>query len=889
MATFVYSPTVTAHVEVTNKKNVSEIIDISDDLIAGKLSLRTNGMHLFQFQLQNAQRKYDGLIRPMDRIVVSMSRIGSPLRVFSGYLNNGPIFSVWPRVLNMTASCALKKLQFWYWDASSVASQNLINSWRQNQAQASQGASASGTQPNAADGGIRDMVIQLLTEVVGWPQEKIHIGAIPDRWFDFATSVGDEIIKASDESSLIGTLGGGAAVGGSSLTSNSSLPGGLYAGVTLSDNQASNAATIYNVAATRGLSPHAAALGIGTAMQESSLTNLSGGDRDSVGLFQQRPSQGWGTPAQLQDPQYSAGKFFDALVKVPNYESLPFSAAAQAVQRSGTPGAYAKWENFANALVAILVKNGKNQSNASSVATGVGGTGALASAGATGTNIASVAFNLIQRHPPGYIRYEEGGDDSFNNPDPRVLDCSSFVDWVFYHTTGRPLNPSGGRSTAHSIGPQCVNIDVADAKNIKGALLFIGGVGRETHVEVSLGNGYTAAAHTNQVPLAQQVDIGKAGGFTHGGLLPGINYSNAATTQAAANLITAVLKYKTTTSAANQFLPGGAASNPVNQSGSGTADPFNALVNVYTWGFAPSNDGDVFAGPRAMMNDEPIMPYVSNLLSASMRSWCCAPNGDFMAWFPDYFNIWGITAVMNVKAIELMDFTVDWSDQQIVTHQYVVGVPQALFDTSSGSVSPYDPSGGAGQLYWEIYSQGVATMDFPQIFRAIFGQDATQEFVNNYLSRFGGRPNMVTIPTIAQGRPEFFMALYLFMQRWANQFQANIPTTFMPELWPGMILRLPEFNFQCYITEVDHTFQFGPDGGFQTTSQICAPARIDDQTTMFGLLPLGGQVYAKPINPNKPVTPPSTAQQKGAPPLPLPTADTSGTVGALPLITGGTG
>lgn len=888
MATFVYSPTITAHVEVTNKKNQQEIIDISNDLIAGKVNLRTNGVHLFQFQLQNAQRKYDGLIRPMDRIVISMSRIGSPLRTMSGYMNNGPIFSVWPRVLNMTASCTLKKLQFWYWDASSVASQNLILSWQQAQAANSNVTNkGAGTQPNAADGGIRDMVIQLLTEVVGWPQEKIHIGAIPARWFDFATSVGDEIIKASDESALVGTLGGSAAVAGTSLTVNGSLPAGSYAGVALTKDQANNAAVIYNVAASQGLTPHDAALGIATAMQESSLTNLPGGDRDSVGLFQQRPSQGWGTPAQLQDPTYSAGKFFAALIKLPDYESSNFNNIIQEVQRSGTPNAYGRWENFANACVAVLVKTGQNQSNASSLTGGSGGAGALASGGATGTNIASVAFNLIKSQPPGHIRYQEGGDSAYNDPDPRVLDCSSFVDWVFYHTTGQPLHPGGGRSTAHSIGPQCVNIDVEDAKNIKGALLFIGPVGSETHVEVSLGNGFTAAAHTSQVPLPQQVDVQQAGSFTHGGLLPGINYSSSATTQAAANLITSLLKYKTTTSDPTQFGANATPSSPDNQTGAGATDPFNALVNVYTWGFNPSNDGDVFAGPRAMMNDEPIMPYISNLLGASMRSWCSAPNGDFMAWFPDYFNIWGITAIMNVKAIELMDFTVDWSDQQIVTHQYVVGVPQALFDTSSGSVSPYDPSGGSGQLYWELYTQGVATMDFPQIFRAIFGQDATTEFVQNYLSRFGGRPNMITIPTISQGRPEFFMALYLFMQRWANQFQANIPLTFMPELWPGMILRLPEFNFQAYITEVEHTFQFGPNGGFQTNAQVCAPARIDDQTSMFGLLPLGGQVYAKPVTPVSPTTKTKTPANTTttAPPLPLPPL--SNPSGVLPFASGG--
>jgi hypothetical protein len=85
------------------------------------------------------------------------------------------------------------------------------------------------------------------------------------------------------------------------------------------------------------------------------------------------------------------------------------------------------------------------------------------------------------------------------------------------------------------------------------------------------------------------------------------------------------------------------------------------------------------------------------------------------------------------------------------------------------------------------------------------------------------------------------MALYLFMQRWAAQFRASVPMTFMPELWPGMLLRLPEYNFQAYIVEVQHTFQFGPGGGFHTAAQIVAPARMSgDRSDILGMLPLGG-------------------------------------------------
>lgn len=119
----------------------------------------------------------------------------------------------------------------------------------------------------------------------------------------------------------------------------------------LDDEQKANAATIIQVGRSRGLSDRAIQIGIATALQESGLRNLDYGDRDSRGLFQQRPSQGWGTVAQVTNPIYSANKFFDALQKVPGYESMPLTQAAQAVQRSGFPTAYAKWESLAGEVV----------------------------------------------------------------------------------------------------------------------------------------------------------------------------------------------------------------------------------------------------------------------------------------------------------------------------------------------------------------------------------------------------------------------------------------------------------------------------------------------------------------------------------------------------------
>ncbi|MEU8507076.1 hypothetical protein AB0C40_20555 [Streptomyces brevispora] len=122
----------------------------------------------------------------------------------------------------------------------------------------------------------------------------------------------------------------------------------------LSPEQAANAATISAVGTTRGMPERAVTIALATALQESGLRNIEHGDRDSLGLFQQRPSQGWGTGKQILDPVYAAGKFYQHLAEVPGYSRLPLTVAAQRVQRSGFPQAYAKHEPDAALLAAVL-------------------------------------------------------------------------------------------------------------------------------------------------------------------------------------------------------------------------------------------------------------------------------------------------------------------------------------------------------------------------------------------------------------------------------------------------------------------------------------------------------------------------------------------------------
>ena len=118
--------------------------------------------------------------------------------------------------------------------------------------------------------------------------------------------------------------------------------------------QTGNAALISAVSMQRGLSPRAATIALTTAYQESKIRNIRFGDRDSLGLFQQRPSQGWGTKEQILDPIYSTNKFYDALVKFKGYERADITEIAQKVQRSGYPEAYRDHEGQGRVLASAL-------------------------------------------------------------------------------------------------------------------------------------------------------------------------------------------------------------------------------------------------------------------------------------------------------------------------------------------------------------------------------------------------------------------------------------------------------------------------------------------------------------------------------------------------------
>lgn len=139
--------------------------------------------------------------------------------------------------------------------------------------------------------------------------------------------------------------------------------------------QLANAAIIVAVGKQMNVPEHGQLVAIATAMQESRLRNLDHGDRDSLGLFQQRPSQGWGTPAQIMYPTYAATQFYQHLLATPDWQQMSLNDAAQAVQRSGTPNAYAQHEPAARTVLAAVHR--ANCTTNTSEVVGTGGCNAI--------------------------------------------------------------------------------------------------------------------------------------------------------------------------------------------------------------------------------------------------------------------------------------------------------------------------------------------------------------------------------------------------------------------------------------------------------------------------------------------------------------------------------
>lgn len=270
----------------------------------------------------------------------------------------------------------------------------------------------------------------------------------------------------------------------------------------LKTTQVNNAKIIYSVAAQRRLPHRAGIVAIATALQESTLRNLDTAvDHDSLGLFQQRPSQGWGTPAQVLDPVHASNFFYDRLVRVANWQTLPVTQAAQRVQRSAYPNAYAKWEPLATQLAdqfateqpAVLPGTPAEECSEGDGLPAGGDVnlpdGLTLPAGTPATVATAIAWALAQRGTP----YRFGGSctDPHGNDPGKHCDCSSLMQQAYRHAGIKIARTTLDQVHAGVAIPNVSAIAPGDLVLIAGSL---GSRNRPRHVGMYIGEGLVVQA-----------------------------------------------------------------------------------------------------------------------------------------------------------------------------------------------------------------------------------------------------------------------------------------------------------------------------------------------------------------------------------------------------------
>lgn len=281
----------------------------------------------------------------------------------------------------------------------------------------------------------------------------------------------------------------------------------------------------------------------------------------------------------------------------------------------------------------------------------------------------------------------------------------------------------------------------------------------------------------------------------------------------------------------------GGGSNTGDVLGDGAAQAFAATLELP--GVMEMAEAMALQGHKSLMNDKPLMPFIQQLVEASLRSFQSMPNGDFFAFYPDYFGeLYHHPPYWEIDDIEILDGGVDLTDDNLVTHMYVVGDTAAPF--SGDALSNKMFTTGVVDIFsaFGIDVVDVRTPDETMTKAEKKGLAKSGEAGSNnllgvrnllerdqavqFLQRYGPRPVVEDMPLVKNHVYEMFLAYQKFMLGWSRQFVTPFTFTFMPELYPGGKVGFPRHSLQMYIEEVTHSFDYS--GGFTTTATLSAPS-----------------------------------------------------------------
>lgn len=870
MKTLVYSPDVRVVVETSNGTQY----DISRDIVRGQVIRKENSVSTLFVTLTNKPLKYlgtpryNGLFDRMDKIVCYMKGPRGWICVFTGYLDTVPYAQMWPGVVELEASCTLKRLIHTYWNPGLAASQQFFDQYGMYAQHGIMGTS----QSPPSDSGLGNMLADILNRVGGWQPQDILIQDFPLQFIAFLEANYQLIemknqtpvenfrrILLSDDTS--GGVGSSAGKYQSPAGVAASMPGpqghgqpfylteivaatDLRSMGPLSQDVANSQDLI--AAGRAGLGDRdsrqawemvgegpgtvwqtyakfsdAAILIVACALRETGMMNFGNAavpesinfNSDGPGPFTDSGVgmlhlQNWGTVYDEMNPRIAAGMLLDRLKAIDWRNMDP--ATAISLAKGGLPAF--EYQAFLAPAAAMVLAYREAQQGGSSTTMGNTSSGGALNLPAAATSVASSVTS-----PSSPIAA----------PGTPVPDAQGAINYAI-SKQGSPYvwggNGPGAFDCSGFVGAAYASIGVNIPRTTQAIAKMPGRVSpaqiqpgdlivspAQDHVVMALtpGGGTIIEATTPIVHIAPQ--------YYNLASCTVIHVANASGNPAALFNPAATYGGGTPTGATgytgNLLQPGvGSHSEPIAR---------NLFSYMFEPGVFADEISDQFTGEKAFINDQPLIQMIQAICKAGLRNFQSAPTGEFVAYYPDWFGLDGKRAILNLQDIECKNVTVSFSDKPLTTHVYVAGDYTQMGESQ-------------GDLGW-LDTCGVVTVEDQWLYErltAIAPSTTRNLDAGTLLNRFGVRPYKEEYVLAGSHALEFLIAAHIFMLKWAEQYRTTIQLTFMPDLFPGMRINLAGKNLQVYVTEVVHDFDF--ESGFSTTAQIMAPSSANAAGNVMG-------------------------------------------------------
>lgn len=866
--TLVYSPDVQIYIENT---------DVSADIVRGSINRITGGASSLTFTLSNKDLRYNNKFRRMDRVQVYLKRI-APVLVFTGYLDLVPGLQIYPSTVTFKASDTLKRILYMYWDTGLAESMKLLNQQitpfggnasgqgtatdsaaaagdaSGSQTQAGGDAAATTTPPaatntppapttpntgtsapgdgnsgkvsatsadpndpnnplnplNQDDAGIGNMLIQILIKVGGWDNDQIHVQEFPKSFLGYLK---DQLPNIKDLSSnaeqAFKTLFQWDA--GSSTGSGDGAGGGSLGDATFSSIGPPANGKAYNDDEIVWIVKNAGWTGEDVVIGASIVKAESGGNPAAVNAANNDGSvdRGLWQINSVHDGMLPGQNRFDPAVSTRLAREVYKGSGWQAWSTYSYHGTAQQYYGQMRAAAAKGGTPPPKSSGGSSSSTASGGKPATTPTPSTPATAPGTAVSSPAK-PAALGSYGLPTGTNINYGAP------GFPTWCY--ELGKKFNVKPSTYAGHQESDRREAGYTPNPQHLNRGIDWSGSVGDlQKFAEYLLGIAPNTPALEQIIWMNPSTGkkIGWAGRSPDSsGAYFANDYSghqdHVHTRQSAA------LDGSAAMAGAGDSTSGG---------GTGSTGSDQLAKNIFTYTFNPGQGGynsaisGLLTGRYASINDEPLIKVVRALTEARMCDFQSAPNGDFIAFYPDYFGIDGTAPVLKLEDVEMKNVAISINDDALTTHVF-----------TQGAVNPNGSLNSGQTELGYMYSPGVVTVEDEWIFKRITeGMYFTPEIKNaaELLGRYGIRPYMQNYPNIYQvGAPQVMLlvAIKLFMQKWAEQYQTSVEFTFMPELFPGMRVELVGHDLIVYVKSVTHNFDF--EQGFTTSAQVMAPMSV---------------------------------------------------------------